>query len=138
MKQIKIGVGFGLFRLGLPDADTIVGVAEQSEEWGLDSFWLSDHVLAPSPELAARWLTLPVVPPPELPPPVVPPPVLPPPELPPHADRTSASDASARRVTERAARLEVPVPIGRAAVVVGIAVSGVCSLRDSACGARAR
>jgi probable F420-dependent oxidoreductase len=51
MKQIKIGVGFGLFRLGLPDADTIVGVAEQSEEWGLDSFWLSDHVLAPSPEL---------------------------------------------------------------------------------------
>jgi probable F420-dependent oxidoreductase len=51
MKQVKIGVGFGLFRLGLPSADTIVRVAERAEEWGLDSFWLSDHLLAPSPEL---------------------------------------------------------------------------------------
>ena len=51
MKQIKVGVGFGLFRLGLPDADTIIEVAERAEEWGLDSFWLSDHLLAPSPEL---------------------------------------------------------------------------------------
>jgi probable F420-dependent oxidoreductase len=51
MKQIKIGVGFGLFRLGLPEADTIIEVAERAEEWGLDSFWLSDHLLAPSPEL---------------------------------------------------------------------------------------
>src|SRR6516225_666288 len=51
MKQIKVGVGFGLFRLGLPSATTIVQVAERAEEWGLDSFWLSDHLLAPSPEL---------------------------------------------------------------------------------------
>jgi probable F420-dependent oxidoreductase len=51
MKQIKVGVGFGLFRLGLPSADTIVRVAERAEEWGLDSFWLSDHLLAPSAEL---------------------------------------------------------------------------------------
>jgi probable F420-dependent oxidoreductase len=51
MKQVKVGVGFGLFRLGLPSVDTIVEVAEQAEEWGLDSFWLSDHLLAPSPEL---------------------------------------------------------------------------------------
>jgi len=51
MKQIKVGVGFGLFRLGMPSADTIVGVAERAEEWGLDSFWLSDHLIAPSPEL---------------------------------------------------------------------------------------
>lgn len=51
MKQIKVGVGFGLFRLGLPAPDTIVEVAERAEEWGLDSFWLSDHLLAPSPEL---------------------------------------------------------------------------------------
>ena len=51
MKQIKVGVGFGLFRLGLPPAATIVEVAQQAEEWGLDSFWLSDHLLAPSPEL---------------------------------------------------------------------------------------
>jgi probable F420-dependent oxidoreductase len=51
MKQVKIGVGFGLWRLGMPSADTIVRVAENAENWGLDSFWLSDHLLAPSPEL---------------------------------------------------------------------------------------
>lgn len=51
MKHVKVGVGFGLFRLGLPSVDTIVEVAERAEEWGLDSFWLSDHLLAPSPEL---------------------------------------------------------------------------------------
>jgi probable F420-dependent oxidoreductase len=51
MKQVKIGVGFGLFRLGLPSPETIVEVAGRAEEWGLDSFWLSDHLLAPSAEL---------------------------------------------------------------------------------------
>ena len=51
MKQIKVGVGFGLFRLGLPSPETIVEVAERAEGWGLDSFWLSDHLLAPSAEL---------------------------------------------------------------------------------------
>src|SRR3981189_342181 len=51
MKQVKVGVGFGLFRLGMPSAHTIAQVAERAEEWGLDSFWLSDHLLAPSPEL---------------------------------------------------------------------------------------
>jgi probable F420-dependent oxidoreductase len=51
MNQVKIGVGFGLFSLGLPTADTIARVAERAEEWGLDSFWLSDHLLAQSPEL---------------------------------------------------------------------------------------
>ncbi len=51
MKQVKVGVGFGLFSLGLPTADTIAKVAERAEDWGLDSFWLSDHLLAPTPEL---------------------------------------------------------------------------------------
>jgi probable F420-dependent oxidoreductase len=51
MKQIKVGVGFGLFRLGLPSPENIVEVAERAEGWGLDSFWLSDHLLAPSAEL---------------------------------------------------------------------------------------
>jgi probable F420-dependent oxidoreductase len=51
MKEVKIGVGFGLFRLGLPSPATIVEVAQKAEGWGLDSFWLSDHLLAPSPEL---------------------------------------------------------------------------------------
>lgn len=51
MKHVKIGVGFGLWRLGMPATESIVAVAEQAEAWGLDSFWLSDHLLAPSPEL---------------------------------------------------------------------------------------
>jgi len=51
MKHVKIGVGFGLWRLGMPTPETIVQVAEKAEDWGLDSFWLSDHLLSPSPEL---------------------------------------------------------------------------------------
>jgi probable F420-dependent oxidoreductase len=51
MKQVKVSVGFGLFRLGLPAVAAIVEVAQKAEEWGLDSFWLSDHLLSPSPEL---------------------------------------------------------------------------------------
>ena len=51
MKQVKVGVGFGLWRLGMPSAETIAHVAERAEHWGIDSFWLSDHLLAPSPEL---------------------------------------------------------------------------------------
>jgi probable F420-dependent oxidoreductase len=35
----------------MPPAQTIANVAERAEDWGLDSFWLSDHLLAPSPEL---------------------------------------------------------------------------------------
>ncbi|MGC1677561.1 MAG: LLM class flavin-dependent oxidoreductase [Candidatus Binataceae bacterium] len=35
----------------MPSAETIARVAERAEDWGLDSFWLSDHLLAPSPEL---------------------------------------------------------------------------------------
>src|SRR5882757_10448460 len=51
MKHVKIGVGFGLWRLGMPTPETIVHVAEKAEDWGLDSFWLSDHLLSPSAEL---------------------------------------------------------------------------------------
>lgn len=51
MKRIKVGAGFGLWRLGMPSAQAISSVAEQAESWGLDSFWLSDHLIAPSPEL---------------------------------------------------------------------------------------
>ncbi|HEY2664395.1 MAG TPA: LLM class flavin-dependent oxidoreductase [Candidatus Binataceae bacterium] len=51
MKRIKVGAGFGLWRLGMPSAQAIASVAEQAESWGLDSFWLSDHLIAPSPEL---------------------------------------------------------------------------------------
>jgi probable F420-dependent oxidoreductase len=51
MKQIKVGVGVGLWRFGLPTPEMIARVAERAEEWGIDSFWLSDHLLAPTPEL---------------------------------------------------------------------------------------
>jgi len=51
MKHVKVGVGFGLWRLGMPSTAQITRVAEQAEDWGLDSFWLSDHLLSPSPEL---------------------------------------------------------------------------------------
>jgi alkanesulfonate monooxygenase len=51
MKQIKVGVGLGLWRFGLPSPDTIARVAARAEEWGIDSFWLSDHLMAPNPEL---------------------------------------------------------------------------------------
>src|SRR5437879_13186320 len=51
MNEIKIGVGFGLWRLGMPSPKMIAKVAEQAEDWGLDSFWLSDHLMAPSAEL---------------------------------------------------------------------------------------
>lgn len=51
MKRIKVGAGFGLWRLGMPSPQTIAKVAEEAENWGLDSFWLSDHLIAPSPEL---------------------------------------------------------------------------------------
>lgn len=51
MKKVKIGVGFGLWRLGMPSAETIAHVAERAEHWGVDSFWLSDHLLGPSAEL---------------------------------------------------------------------------------------
>ena len=51
MKHVKIGVGFGLWRLGMPTPETIVHGGRKGRGMGLDSFWLSDHLLSPSPEL---------------------------------------------------------------------------------------
>ena len=51
MNNVKIGIGMGLWRLGIPDARTLVTVAQRAENWGIDSFWLSDHLIAPNPEL---------------------------------------------------------------------------------------
>lgn len=51
MKRVKVGIGFGLWRLGTPSAETVAHVAERAEHWGIDSFWLSDHLIAPSAEL---------------------------------------------------------------------------------------
>ena len=47
----KIGVGFGLWRLGMPSPDTICSYAERAEALGIDSIWLSDHIVSRNPEL---------------------------------------------------------------------------------------
>src|SRR2546423_13976905 len=51
MSSTKIGVGFGLWRLGMPSPDTICSYAERAEALGIDSIWLSDHIVSRNPEL---------------------------------------------------------------------------------------
>ncbi len=50
-RRIKVGVGFGLWSMGVPKPRTIVEVAERAEEWGIDSFWLADQIIPRSPDL---------------------------------------------------------------------------------------
>lgn len=47
----KIGIGFGLWRLGMPSPEEICGVAERAEDLGIDSIWLSDHMVSRRPTL---------------------------------------------------------------------------------------
>ncbi len=51
MSGVKIGIGFGLWRLGMPSPDTICSYAERAEAIGIDSIWLSDHIVSRNPEL---------------------------------------------------------------------------------------
>jgi len=51
MSGIKIGIGFGLFRLGMPSTETICAYAERAEDLGIDSIWLSDHLVSRRPTL---------------------------------------------------------------------------------------
>jgi probable F420-dependent oxidoreductase len=51
MSGVKIGIGFGLWRLGMPSPDTICSYAERAEALGIDSIWLSDHIVSRNPEL---------------------------------------------------------------------------------------
>ena len=51
MKGIKIGIGFGQWQYGLPEPDQICRYAELSEDIGLDSIWLSDHIVTRNPTL---------------------------------------------------------------------------------------
>jgi len=51
MGGIKIGIGFGLWRLGMPSPEAICGFAERAEDLGLDSIWLSDHLVGRRPTL---------------------------------------------------------------------------------------
>lgn len=51
MGAIKIGIGFGGGRLGLPSPEAIGAYAERAEDLGIDSIWLSDRVVGPHPHL---------------------------------------------------------------------------------------
>ena len=51
MAGIKIGIGFGLWRLGMPSPETICAYAERAEDLGTDSIWLSDHIVSRQPHL---------------------------------------------------------------------------------------
>ena len=51
MGTTRIGIGFGLFRLGMPTPKTICDFAERAEDLGIDSIWLSDHIVARHPHL---------------------------------------------------------------------------------------
>jgi alkanesulfonate monooxygenase SsuD/methylene tetrahydromethanopterin reductase-like flavin-dependent oxidoreductase (luciferase family) len=45
MESVKLGIGFGGWRLGTPSAATVFELIDKSEAWGIDSVWLSDHII---------------------------------------------------------------------------------------------
>jgi probable F420-dependent oxidoreductase len=51
MSAIRIGIGFGGGRLGLPSLAALGDYAERAEDLGIDSIWLSDRVTASYPHL---------------------------------------------------------------------------------------
>src|ERR671926_407322 len=51
MSGVKIGIGFGLWRLGMPSPGTICSYAARAEDGGIDSIWLSDHIVSRQPDL---------------------------------------------------------------------------------------
>jgi probable F420-dependent oxidoreductase len=51
MSGIKIGIGFGQWQYGLPEPDLLCRYAETAEDVGLDSIWLSDHIVTRNPTL---------------------------------------------------------------------------------------
>jgi len=51
MSGIKIGIGFGQWKYGLPDTESLCRYAEAAEAVGLDSLWLSDHIVTRNPTL---------------------------------------------------------------------------------------
>jgi alkanesulfonate monooxygenase SsuD/methylene tetrahydromethanopterin reductase-like flavin-dependent oxidoreductase (luciferase family) len=52
MESIKMGIGFGLWQQGMPDAATLFEYIDKAEAWGIDSVWLSDHMLGERSEIA--------------------------------------------------------------------------------------
>lgn len=51
MSGVKIGIGFGQWKYGLPAPDLLCEYAETAEAVGLDSLWLSDHIVTRNPTL---------------------------------------------------------------------------------------
>jgi len=51
MSGVKIGIGFGQWKYGLPDPELLCTCAEAAEAVGLDSIWLSDHIVTRNPTL---------------------------------------------------------------------------------------
>jgi probable F420-dependent oxidoreductase len=51
MSGIKIGIGFGQWQYGLPEPELLCRYAEMAEGAGLDSIWLSDHIVTRNPTL---------------------------------------------------------------------------------------
>ena len=45
MDSVKLGLGFGGWRLGTPSAATVFELIDKAEAWGIDSVWLSDHII---------------------------------------------------------------------------------------------
>ena len=54
MSGVKIGIGFGQWKHGLPEPHLLCEYAEASEAVGLDSLWLSDHLHMKREQL---WIT---------------------------------------------------------------------------------
>ena len=52
MGAIKMGIGFGLWQQGMPDAATLFAYIDQAEAWGIDSVWLSDHMMGERAEVS--------------------------------------------------------------------------------------
>lgn len=51
MSGVKIGIGFGQWQYGLPAPEQLCHYAEAAEDAGLDSIWLSDHIVTRNPTL---------------------------------------------------------------------------------------
>ncbi|ETW93258.1 MAG: hypothetical protein ETSY1_40005 [Candidatus Entotheonella factor] len=52
MDAIKMGIGFGLWQQGMPDAHTLFEYIDKAEAWGIDSVWLSDHMMGERSEVS--------------------------------------------------------------------------------------
>jgi probable F420-dependent oxidoreductase len=51
MSGVRIGIGFGQWRYGLPEPESFCRYAETAEAVGLDSIWLSDHIVTRNPTI---------------------------------------------------------------------------------------